>query len=136
MHCFWRCPGHTAGQDRPLSVTALLYLFTGIVGFKACALSCRGALAYLTRGSLPAAQEEIFRRLWGLRDVLNRPRRRATYLSAELAQFVRQHKCRRWETLASVAVQYGSDVAALRRLNNLMSDDALRSRVRVYVPGD
>ena len=94
------------------------------------------AEARLTRGSLPAAQEEIFRRFWGLRDVLNRPRRSATYLSAELAQFVRQHKCRRWETLASVAVQYGSDVAALRRLNNLMSDDALRSRVRVYVPGD
>ena len=49
---------------------------------------------------------------------------------------MRQHKCRRWETLASVAVAYGCDVASLRRLNNLMSDDALRSRVRVYVPGD
>ena len=81
-------------------------------------------------------QEEIFRRFWGLRDVTNRPRRGATYLAAELGQFVRQHKCRRWETLASVAVQYGCDVASLRRLNNLMSDDALRSRVRVYVPGD
>ena len=92
--------------------------------------------AHFTRAAWPAAQEEIFRRFWGLRNVLNRPRRSATYLAAELAQFVRQHKCRRWETLASVAVQYGSDVAALRRLNNLMSDDALRSRVRVYVPGD
>ncbi len=82
-----------------------------------------------------AAQEEIFRRFWGLHDVLNKPKKRSTYLSADLTQFVRQHKCRRWETLASVAVQHGSDVVALRRLNNLMSDNALRSRVLVYVPG-
>ena len=27
-------------------------------------------------------------------------------------------------------------MAALRRLNNLMSDDALRLRMRVYVPGE
>ena len=67
--------------------------------------------------------------------MLNKPKKRSTYLSADLTQFVRQHKCRRWETLASVAVQHGSDVVALRRLNNLMSDNALRSRVLVYVPG-
>ena len=96
----------------------------------------RRLLAPPCKRGLPAAQEEIFKRFWGLRDVLNRPRRGATYLAAELGQFVRAHKCRRWETLASVAVAHGCDVAALRRLNNLMSDDALRSRVRVYVPGN
>ena len=82
-----------------------------------------------------ARQEEVFRRFWGLQDVLNKPRKCSTYVTADLASFVRQHKCRRWETLASVAVQYNSDVVALRRLNNLMSDNALRSRLIVFVPG-
>ncbi len=49
--------------------------------------------------------------------------------------FVIQHKCRHWETLTSVAVQYNVDVAAIRVLNNLMTDHSLRSRQAVYVPG-
>ena len=49
--------------------------------------------------------------------------------------FVIQHNCRHWETLTSVAVQYNVDVAAIRVLNNLMTDHSLRSRQAVYVPG-
>ena len=49
--------------------------------------------------------------------------------------FVYQHKCRRWESLISVAVQYCADTTAIRVLNNLTTDHSLRSREIVYVPG-
>ena len=50
--------------------------------------------------------------------------------------FVLQHKCRRWESLISVAVQYLADTTAIRVLNNLTTDHSLRSREYVYVPGE
>ena len=63
-------------------------------------------------------------------------------ISSVLAQaaaptnFVLQHRCRRWESLISVAVQYLADTTAIRVLNNLTTDHSLRSREYVYVPGE
>ena len=55
--------------------------------------------------------------------------------AAAPVNFVYQHKCRRWESLISVAVQYCADTTAIRVLNNLTTDHSLRSREIVYVPG-
>lgn len=55
--------------------------------------------------------------------------------AAAPTNFVLQHKCRRWESLISVAVQYLADTTAIRVLNNLTTDHSLRSREYVYVPG-
>lgn len=55
--------------------------------------------------------------------------------AAAPTNFVLQHKCRRWESLISVAVQYHADTTAIRVLNNLTTDHSLRSRDYVYVPG-
>ncbi|CAL8467063.1 g6599 [Coccomyxa elongata] len=76
----------------------------------------------------------VLKRTWGITDLVGYPRKKSLYLVAGLSHFAIQHTCRYWESLTSVAVHYNVDVAAIRVLNNLISEHSLRSRQYVFVP--
>lgn len=51
-----------------------------------------------------------------------------------LAHFVLKHPVKKGETLPMLAVKYGVDVTTLKRMNNIMTDHSLMSRIVVYIP--
>lgn len=71
---------------------------------------------------------ERFVSRWSIKEVVAPPAAAPAFAAARPAAFVLCHKLRGKESLASLAVKYGTDVVALKRLNNMLSDGALFSR--------
>ncbi|KAK9861469.1 hypothetical protein WJX84_006095 [Apatococcus fuscideae] len=80
-------------------------------------------------------RHDFFSSKWGLKKSVGEPRKAAYYLGAQLSQFVWQHPTGPSDSLMAVALRYGSDVATLRRLNNLpLSELSVQSRANIYIP--
>ncbi|KAK9916357.1 hypothetical protein WJX75_001755 [Coccomyxa subellipsoidea] len=92
---------------------------------------CRGWAQVIEQAQVARA---VMKKTWGISDLLGAPRNLNMYLVAGLPHFAFQHRCRHWESLTSVAVQYNVEVTAIRVLNNLITEHSLRSRQFVYVP--
>lgn len=71
--------------------------------------------------------QERFTARWGVAGVSEPPPAAPAY-AATRPSFVLCHALRGRESLAALAVRYGADTVALKRLNNLLSDGALLSR--------
>lgn len=78
--------------------------------------------------------QEGFKARWGVLAVEQPPSAAPLYAAARPASFVLCHRLQPRESLAGLAVRHGTDVEALKRLNNLMSEGALGSRSLLYVP--
>lgn len=52
-----------------------------------------------------------------------------------IKHFVRKHVVCKSDSLAGLAVRFGTDLATLRRYNNITSDHTLQSRAHLFVPG-
>jgi len=76
----------------------------------------------------------MFLQQWHLAAVCGKPRSQRFYMVSDLSSFVHEHKCGCLDTLSAVAVRYSSDVHTIKRVNNLISENALFSRERIFVP--
>ena len=56
--------------------------------------------------------------------------------ASSASSFVYEHQCNHLSTLSEIAVRYGTDVHSIKRANNLISESALSSRQRIFVPGE
>lgn len=90
-------------------------------------LPCRSVSKRL-RDLVDVVLEERFLAKWGLAGVAAPPPAAPAYAAARPAAFVLCVALRGRESLAALAVRHGTDVTALKRLNNLLSDNALQSR--------
>lgn len=61
--------------------------------------------------------------------------RAAAVQTAAVTSFVREHVVQRADSLQMLAVRHGVTVPCLKRVNNLMSDHALQSRLSLFIPG-
>ncbi len=71
---------------------------------------------------------ERFCARWRVAGVAAPPPAAPAYAAARPASFVLCHRLAGKESLASLAVRYGCDTVELKRLNNLLSDNALACR--------
>jgi hypothetical protein len=74
------------------------------------------------------------RRLAGLSAAVGAPRRAGFLECATLASFVRLHPVSRTDSFLSLAVRYGVHPTAVKRVNGMISDHSLHSRLEVFVP--
>ncbi|GBF88813.1 hypothetical protein Rsub_01714 [Raphidocelis subcapitata] len=89
-----------------------------------------------------AALEPAFLRHWGLASVSlpppgapAPPRRPGFIETAALGSFVRAHAVAgRGDSFSSLAIRYGVTPQAIKRLNNVISDHSICSRVEIFVP--
>ena len=72
--------------------------------------------------------QERFVAAWRVAGVAAPPPAAPAYAAARASSFVLCHALQGRDTLAALAVRHGTDVTALKRLNNLLSDGALASR--------
>lgn len=71
---------------------------------------------------------ERFCARWRVAGIAAPPPAAPAYAAARPASFVLCHRLASKESLASLAVRYGCDTVQLKRLNNLLSDNALACR--------
>ena len=55
--------------------------------------------------------------------------------AATVSNFAHKHTVQSTETLAQLAVKYGTDVPTIKRVNNMTSDHSLQSRAHIFIPG-
>lgn len=72
--------------------------------------------------------EESFRRRWGVAEVAPPPPAAPAYAAVRAQSWVLAHRLEGRDSLAALAVRYGTDTTQLKRLNNLMSEHALAAR--------
>lgn len=85
-----------------------------------------------------AEDEELwkvrFARRFGLGKVTGRAASKKFYADCSLASFAKHHRRAGSDTITSLALQYRTDVTALKRLNNFITDSSLYSREVVLIP--
>ena len=85
-----------------------------------------------------AEDEELwkvrFARRFGLGKVTGRAASKKFYADCSLASFAKHHRRAGSDTITSLALQYRTDVTALKRLNNFITDSSLFSREVVLIP--
>jgi LysM repeat protein len=86
------------------------------------------------RSLADVALEEGFMARWRVSGIVVPPPVAPGYAAAWPGAFAQLHRLQSKESLAAVAVRYQSDVVALKRWNNLLSDSALASRQHLFVP--
>jgi hypothetical protein len=100
------------------------------LGILACVSKSFNAIA----GSDTTARA-LFAERWQLRAVEGSPPDRSFWSRALLRAFALEHApLRKTDTLSSLALEHGVDLAQLKRINGCMNDTALASRERAFVP--
>lgn len=72
---------------------------------------------------------------WGAAALVGSPPPAPALASAQLQHFAWRHQVGAGDTLARIAVKYGTTTASVKRLNNLMTDHSLATRDAVYIAG-
>lgn len=94
----------------------------------------RQAVSRRFRALSDAAQESSFVARYSLAGVAQPPPNLLDYARVRAEAFALCHPLHGKDSLAAIAVRYGADPAALRRVNNVISEHALACRAALYVP--
>ncbi|GAB4820538.1 hypothetical protein N2152v2_007584 [Parachlorella kessleri] len=79
----------------------------------------------------------VFQALGELSDfdlVTARPPAPTCLVPVKLDHFVWRHRVSRSDSLASIAIQFGTSIPLIKRVNNIVSDHSLATRDSLYVP--
>lgn len=95
------------------------------------------AVATQWRRLAEEAALEAFKARWGLHTIVGRPRSPAVLMTLGKGAFVRQRKLHsNVDTLPSLAVACGTDVATLKVCNNIFSEHSLHTRNVIFIPAE
>lgn len=79
-------------------------------------------------------QTRAFKAPWKLKDVVGDPISGSFWRDNSIGRFAISHRLVRGDTVASLAVRYSVQVVDIKRLNNMMSEHGIYSRMRVLIP--
>lgn len=124
-----------SGLHEALASSGVVFELCRAVGLENVGvLACVSRLLNTVAGSESTLQS-LFAERWYLRTVEGSPPDRSFWARASLASFAIEHApLQKHDTLTSLALQYGVDLAQLKRVNGTMNDTALAARERALVP--
>ncbi|XP_047336858.1 F-box protein At1g55000 [Impatiens glandulifera] len=79
-------------------------------------------------------QKSAFKAPWKLKDVVGNPISGSFWRDNSIGRFAISHRLVRGDSVTSLAVRYSVQVVDIKRLNNMMSEHGIYSRMRVLIP--